>query len=52
MISCFYYWNFKTVVLYVICTVLTNILTYVETAIPTRCYSSTYPNDTLANYVS
>ena len=31
---------------------LKNILTYVEIAIATRCYSSTYPNDTLANYVS
>ena len=25
--------------------------TYVDTAIPNRCYSSTYPKDTLANYV-
>ena len=51
MISCFYYWKFWTVVLYVTYAVLTNILTYVETAIPTWCYSSTYPKDTLANYV-
>ena len=28
--------------------VLTNILTYVETALPTWCYSSTYNKDTLA----
>ena len=52
MISCFYYWTIKTDVLSVTDTVLTNILTYVETAIPTWCYSSTYPKDTLANYVS
>ena len=52
MISCFYYLIFKTDVLYVIYTVLTNILTYVDTAIPTWCYSSTYPKDTLADYVS
>ena len=31
---------------------LTNILIYVETAIPTLCYSSSYPKDTLANYVT
>ena len=49
---CFYYWKFKTVVLKVIYTVLTHILTYVETAIPKWCYSSTYPKDTLAKYVS
>ena len=24
---------------------------YVDTAITTRCYTSTYPKDTLANYV-
>ena len=52
MISCFYYWKFKTDVLEVIYTVLTNILTYAETTIPTWCYFSTYPKDTLANYVS
>ena len=52
MLSCFYYWKCKTDLLYVTYTVLTNILTYVETAIPTRCYSSTYPKDTLGNYVS
>ena len=52
MISSFYFWKFKTDILYVRNTVLTNILTYVETAIPTWCYSSTYPKDTLANYVS
>ena len=52
MISCFHYWIFKTDVLEVIYTALTNILTYVETAIPTWCYFSTYPKDTLANYVS
>ena len=51
MLSCFYYWKFKTDVLKVTSTVLTKILTYVETAIPTWCYSSTYPKDTLANYV-
>ena len=33
-------------------TVLTNILSYVETAIPNWCYSSTFPKDILANYVS
>ena len=31
---------------------VTNILTYVETAIRTWCYSSTYPKDILATYVS
>ena len=53
MLSCFYYWKFKNDVLKVIIyKVLLNILTYVETAIPTWCYSSTYPKDTLANYFS
>ena len=52
MLSSFYYWKFKTDVLLVRLTLLTNILTYVETAIPTSCYSSTYPKDTLANYIS
>ena len=52
MIKCFYYWKLKTDVFSVTYTVLTNILTYVETAIPTWCYSSTYPKDTLANYIS
>ena len=49
---CFYYWKNMIDVLKVIYKVVTNILTYVETAIPTWCYSSTYPRDTLANYVS
>ena len=52
MLSTFYYLKFKTDVLQVIYTVLTNILIYIETAIPTSCYFSTYPKDTLANYVS
>ena len=52
MLSCFYYWKCKTDLLYVTYTNSRNILTYVETAIPTWCYSSTYPKDTLANYVS
>ena len=51
-ISCFYYLTFKTNVLLVIYTVLTNILAYIEAAIPTWFHSSTYPNDTLAHYVS
>ena len=52
MLSCFYYGIFKTDVFYVIYTALTNILTYVETAISSWCYFSTYPKDTLTNYVS
>ena len=52
MISCFCDWKFKTDVLLVEYTVYTNILTYVESAIPTWCYSSKYPKCTLANYVS
>ena len=52
MLTCFYYWKFKTDVHYVTYTVLTNILTYVETAIPTWCYSSTYSKETWTNYVS
>ena len=52
MISCFYYWIFNTDALNVIYTALRNILSYFETAIPTWFYSSTYPKDTLANYVS
>ena len=52
MLNCFYYWNSKTDLVYVTYTVSKNILTYVETAIATWCYSSTYPKDTLANYVS
>ena len=52
MISCFYYLIFKTDVLFVIYTALTNTLTYVETAISSWCNFSTYPKDTLANYVS
>ena len=52
MVSCFYYWKFKTDVLLVTYAVLTNILTYVETAIPTWSCSSTYPKHTLANYIS
>ena len=53
MLSCFYYWKVKNDVLKVIMyKVLLNILTYVETAIPTWCYSSTYPKDTLATYFS
>ena len=52
MLSCFYYWKCKIDLLQVTYTVLTIILTYVETAIPTWRYSSTYPKDTLANYVS
>ena len=52
MLSCIHYWKFKTDVLKVTYTVLTNILTYFEIGIPTWCYSSTYPKDTLLNYVS
>ena len=52
MLNCFYYRNRKTDLLQVTNTVSKNILTYVETAIATWCYSSTYPKDTLANYVS
>ena len=52
MLISFFYWKFKTDALYVIYTVLTNILTYVEIGIPTWYYFSTYPKDTLANYVS
>ena len=52
MLSCFYYWKCKTDLLEVTYTVLTNILTYVETALPTKCYFSTYPKDILTNYVS
>ena len=52
MLSCVYYWKFKTDVLYATTTVLTHILTCVESAIPTWCYSSTYPKHTLANYIS
>ena len=52
MLSCIYYWKCKTDLPYVTYTVLTNILTYVETAIPTRCYSSTYPKAILSNNVS
>ena len=51
MLSCFYYGKCRTDLLYVTYTVLRNILTYVETAIPTWCYYSTYPKDSLANYV-
>ena len=51
MLSCFYYWICETDLLYVSYTVFTNILTYVKTPIPTLCYSSTYTQDTLANYV-
>ena len=49
MLNCFYYWKFKTNVPYVTYTVLTNIFTYLETAITTWCYSSTNPKHTLAN---
>ena len=52
MLSCIYYWKCKTDLLYVTYTVLTNNITFVETAIPTWCYSSTYPKDTLPSYVS
>ena len=52
MLSCFYYWKCKKDLLYVTYTVLANILTYFETAIPTWCYSLTSHKDTLANYVS
>ena len=52
MLRCFQYLKCKTDLLYDIYTILKNILTYFETAIPTWCYSSTYPKDTLANYVS
>ena len=52
MLNSFYYWKFMIDERYVTYTVLTNILTYIETAIPTWCYSSTYPKGTLANYVS
>ena len=52
MLSTFLYWKFKTDVLQVIYTVLTNILTYVETGIPNRYYFSTYPKDTLDKYFS
>ena len=51
MLSCFYYWICWTDLIKVTYTVLTNILTYVKTAIPTWCYSLTYTKDTLANYV-
>ena len=52
MLSSFYYWKFKTDILLVTLTLLTIILTYVETPIPTWCYSSRSPKDKLANYVS
>ena len=52
MLSTFYYLKFKTDVLQVIYTVLTNILTYVEIGIPTWYYFSTYPKDTLTKYIS
>ena len=52
MLSSFYYWKFKADVPLVTLILLTIILTYVETPIPTWCYSSTYPKDTLANYIS
>ena len=52
MLRSFFYWKFKTDVLQVIYTVLTNILTYVETGIPNWYYFSTYPKDTLAKFVS
>ena len=51
MLSFLYYWKCKPDLLQVTYTVLTNILTYVETAKQTWCYSSTYPKTTLANYV-
>ena len=52
MLSSLFYWKFKTDVPLVTLTLLTNIFTSFETAIPTWCYSSTYPKDTLANYIS
>ena len=48
MLISFFHWKFKTDVLQVIYTVLTNIFTYVETGILTWYYFSTYPKDTLA----
>ena len=52
MFTCFYYWKFWTEVLLVTYKDFIKILRYVVTAIQSRCYSSTYPKDTLANYVS
>ena len=52
MLSCFYYWKCKTDLLSVTYIELPNFLTYVETPLPTTCYSSTYPKDILSNYVS
>ena len=51
MLSCFYYWNCKTDLIEVTYSVLTNILIYVETAIPTWCLSASYPKFPLACYV-
>ena len=50
-VKLFYYWRYTTKLLEVTYTVLTNFLIYVETAIPTWRYSSTYPKDIIANYV-
>ena len=52
MLSCFYYLKCKTDLPKVTSTGLNNNLIHVETAITTSCYSSTYPKDTLAYYVS
>ena len=52
MLNCFYYWKTKDRLTLSYIYSFKNILTYVETAIATWCYSSTYPKDTLANYVS
>ena len=52
MLSCFYFWKCKTDLLSVTYTNLIHILTYVEIAIPTWCYSSIYPIATLAKFVS
>ena len=52
MLTSLHYCKCKTDILSVTYTNLTNILKFVETDIPTWCYFSTCPKDTLPNFVS
>ena len=51
MLTYLYYWKNKSDLPYVTYTVLTNILTCVETDIPTWCYSNSYVQDTVASMI-
>ena len=51
MLNYLYYWKNKTDLPLVTYTVQKNILTFLETDIPTWCYSKTYLQNTVASMI-